>query len=108
MLIPLTELTLAAMILRLNMRVSARDDLEQLCWTSVQSDQNLRGPHVARQQHLSIDICYRPAPEIFGINVEKNQKLFLKVARILNSKFLIFCSRCGTLPLCQNSFTLVQ
>jgi len=64
------------MIFWLNMRVSARDDLEQLCWTSVQSDQNLRGPHVAQQQQLSIDICYRPAPEIFGINVEKIKNCF--------------------------------
>ena len=29
----------------------------QVCWTSLQSDQNLRGPHVARQLQLSIDIC---------------------------------------------------
>jgi len=29
-------------------------------WPSLQSDQNLRGPHVARQQQLSIDICARP------------------------------------------------
>ena len=26
-------------------------------WTSLQSDQNLRGPHFARQQQLSTDIC---------------------------------------------------
>ena len=25
--------------------------------TSLQSDQNVRGPRVARQKHLSIDIC---------------------------------------------------
>ena len=29
----------------------------RVCWTSLQSDQNLRGPHVAQQQQLSIDIC---------------------------------------------------
>jgi len=29
----------------------------QVCSTSLQSDQNLRGPHVAQQQQLSIDIC---------------------------------------------------
>jgi len=29
---------------------------------SLQSDQNLRGPHVARQQQLSIDICCGPRP----------------------------------------------
>jgi len=28
-----------------------------VCWISLQSDQNLRGPHVARQQQLSVDIC---------------------------------------------------
>jgi len=28
------------------------------------SDQNLRGPHVARQQQLSINICRRPAPDL--------------------------------------------
>jgi len=32
----------------------------QVCWTFTQSDQNLRGPHVARQRHLSIDVL--PAP----------------------------------------------
>jgi len=30
---------------------------KHLYWTSIQSDQNLRSPHVARQQQLSIDIC---------------------------------------------------
>ena len=33
----------------------------QVCWTSLQSDQNLRAPHIATQQRLSIDICL-PAP----------------------------------------------
>ena len=30
--------------------------VEEVCWASLKSDQNLRGPHVARQQP-SIDIC---------------------------------------------------
>ena len=30
---------------------------KQVCWTSLLSDQKLRGPHVAQQQQLSIDIC---------------------------------------------------
>ena len=30
---------------------------EQVCWTSLQSDQILRGPHVLLQQQLSVDIC---------------------------------------------------
>ena len=30
---------------------------KHVCWISLQSDQNLRGPHVARQQQLSVDIC---------------------------------------------------
>ena len=29
----------------------------------IQSDQNLRGPRVARQQQLSIDIYFVPAPD---------------------------------------------
>jgi len=36
---------------------SASHCSKQLCRTSLRSDQNLRGPHVARQQQLSIDIC---------------------------------------------------
>jgi len=32
-------------------------------WTSLLSDQHLRGPHLARQQRLSIDIC-RPRPTL--------------------------------------------
>ena len=32
------------------------------CWTSLQSAQNLRGPHVARQQQLPIDLL--PAPDL--------------------------------------------
>jgi len=34
---------------------------KQVCWTSLQSGQNLRGPHVARQQQLAIDMR-RPRP----------------------------------------------
>ena len=30
---------------------------KQVCWTSLQSDQNLRGPYIARHQQLSINIC---------------------------------------------------
>ena len=30
----------------------------------IQSGQNLRGPHEARQHQLSIDICCRPAPDL--------------------------------------------
>jgi len=37
---------------------------ENQWWTFLEFDQNLRGPHVARQQHLSIDICSGPAPDI--------------------------------------------
>ena len=37
---------------------------ENQWWTFLQFDQNLRGPHVARQQHLSIDICSGPAPDL--------------------------------------------
>jgi len=33
-----------------------------MCWTTLQSNQNVRGPHVARQEQLSIDIYCRPAP----------------------------------------------
>jgi len=34
-----------------------------MCRNSLQSDRNLRGPHVARQQQLSVDIyCSRPTP----------------------------------------------
>jgi len=33
--------------------------LQEVPWTSLQSDQNLRCPHIARQQQLSIDICCR-------------------------------------------------
>jgi len=29
----------------------------EVCWASSQPDQNLRGPHVTRQQQISIDIC---------------------------------------------------
>jgi len=36
--------------------------LSQACWTSLQSDRKLRGPHVARQQRLSNDICCGLAP----------------------------------------------
>ena len=32
---------------------------KHVCWISLQSDQNLRGPHVARQQQLPVDICCR-------------------------------------------------
>jgi len=31
--------------------------LTSICWTSVQSGQNLRGPHVTRQQQVLIGIC---------------------------------------------------
>ena len=31
--------------------------MRQVHWTSLQSDQHLRGPHIARQQQLSIDTC---------------------------------------------------
>ena len=34
------------------------------CWTSLQSDQNLRGPHAALQQKLSIDICSGPTTDL--------------------------------------------
>jgi len=34
-----------------------KEQIEEICRTSLQSDQNLRGPHVARQQQLWIDIC---------------------------------------------------
>ena len=34
-----------------------RKQNRQVCWTSLQSDQNLRAPHIATQQRLSIDIC---------------------------------------------------
>jgi len=34
-----------------------RRRIKIVCWTSLQSDQNLRGPQVAFQQQLSIDIC---------------------------------------------------
>jgi len=37
---------------------------ENQWWTFLEFDQNLRGPHVARQQHLSIDICSGPAPDL--------------------------------------------
>ena len=38
---------------------------EKLCWTSLRSARNLRGPHVAReQQQLSTDICCGPAPDL--------------------------------------------
>jgi len=37
---------------------------KQVCWISLHSDRNLRGPHVARQQQLSTDICCGPAPDL--------------------------------------------
>ena len=40
--------------------------LTSICWTVSQSDQNLRGPHIVRQQQLSIDspICCKPSPDL--------------------------------------------
>jgi len=55
-------------MLRLHCRPTSDHDilffshkLKQVCRVSLvlQSDRNLRGPHVARQQQLSIDICCR-------------------------------------------------
>jgi len=34
-----------------------KEQIEEICPTSLLSDQNLLGPHVARQQQLWIDIC---------------------------------------------------
>jgi len=34
--------------------------ISKVCWSPLQSGQNLRGPHVARQQQTSIDICCPP------------------------------------------------
>jgi len=35
----------------------SQNSIEQICWTSLQSYQNLRGPHVTQKQQLSIDVC---------------------------------------------------
>ena len=42
---------------------SASHCSKQLCRTSLRSDQNLRGPHVARQQQLSIDSAIDTRPQ---------------------------------------------
>jgi len=37
---------------------------KQVCWASLQLDQNLQGLHVTRQQQLSINICCGPMPDL--------------------------------------------
>jgi len=46
--------------------------------------------------------------EIFGVKVENFKNYLNELQDFCTRHFLIFCSRCGHLPLCQNLFTFVQ
>jgi len=46
--------------------------------------------------------------EIFGVKVENFKNYLNELQEFPTRNFLTFSSRCGPLPLCQNSFTFAQ
>jgi len=58
-------------------------------------------PHTS-SRHVDVETVVAHARNLFG-----SISIFFKVRHFLHA-FLMFCSRCGTLRLCQNSFTLIN
>jgi len=91
--IPVCIRTLGNKLIIVSVGIAAGAQDKQICWTSLHSPQNLRGPHaVGQQQQLSIDICcLRPTSaanpplllSIDGTDGRTDARLFYEAYRIL-------------------------